>query len=78
MSSAGSSSSSSSSTQEPAKRQLARWPVLMETDGGREVHHLQVRGALWQSAPPAVPRGPAQCRRRLGLGAASSMAAPQR
>jgi hypothetical protein len=56
MSSAGSSSSSSSSSAQepaaaPAKRQLAKWPVLMETDGGREVHHLQVRSAR----PPRWP-----------------------
>jgi hypothetical protein len=25
---------------------IKSWPVLMETDGGREVHHLQVRQLL--------------------------------
>jgi hypothetical protein len=29
-----------------AAKSLLSWPVLMETDGGREVHHLQVSGLL--------------------------------
>ncbi len=31
-----------------AKATLTKWPVLMEGDGGREVHALQVRhGVIW-------------------------------
>ena len=52
-SSQASSSSSSSSAggkasaaAPAAPKALLSWPVLMETDGGREVHHLQVSGLL--------------------------------